>query len=100
MTEVVILLGAEKDLLEHYIRLEGLNEGLGARLDADFAAAMEILAGHPEIAPRYGGRFRRQLLRRWHLGIFYAVTPARVVISRVLDLRQNPSAIKQRLGLR
>jgi plasmid stabilization system protein ParE len=99
MMEVVLLAAAESDLMEHYLRLEELHEGLGTRLDDDVAEALELLAKNPLIAPPFGGVLRRQLLRRWGLGIFYSMTGRRVLVTRVLDLRQNPKRIRRLLGL-
>jgi len=100
MTEVVLLAAAEVDLREHYVRLDELSEGLGARLDADVAEALDSVAFNPHGSPLYGGALRRKSLRRWSLGIFYSITGKRVLISRVLDLRQDPRMIRRLLGLR
>ena len=53
----------------------------------------------PESAPVYAGEFRRLLVRRFEHGIFYRVHGARIVVTAVLDLRQDPAKIRERLDL-
>ena len=81
--EVVLLSSAESDLLEHYLWYAKIDKGLVSRLDRDVADIFEMLSTNPVIAPCFGGSFRRQLLRRWSLGIFYSLTANRVLIARV-----------------
>lgn len=47
----------------------------------------------------YGGRFRRLLVRGFSCGLFYTVTGDRIFVTAVLDLRQDPERIRERLGL-
>ena len=96
--EVVILTGAESELFEAWARYEELLPGLGDRFDAVVRAALRTAAQFPEAAPRYAGEFRRLLMRRFMHCIFYRVHGTRLVVTAVLDLRQDPSAILRRLG--
>jgi hypothetical protein len=43
----------------------------------------------PESAPVYAGEFKRLLVRRFDHGIFYRVHGARIVVTALLDLRQD-----------
>jgi plasmid stabilization system protein ParE len=100
MSEVVMLQGADADLIELFNKYEDWLPGLGYRFDKDFCKACDLLAEHPEIAPKWRSGFRRLLLRHWHLGMFYEVAGSRVFIHAILDLRQDPEHIERRLGLR
>ena len=96
--EIVILAGAETEMFEAWTRYEELMPGLGDRFDGAVRGALKIAAQFPESAPRYAGEFRRLLVRRFTHGIFYRVHGGRLVVTAVLDLRQDPSAILRRLG--
>lgn len=89
-TELVILAGAESDLLEHYVRL-------GDRFYERADQALERLKAFPQLAPVYSPPFRRLLIQHTNYGIFYVITGKRVIVSAVLDLRQDPEKIMRRL---
>ncbi len=100
MNEIVVLGGADGDLIELYNWFEDRSPGTGGEFDASFVKACDLLARHPEIGRRYGGAFRRLLMLEWHLGIFYTMTGQRVFIHAILDVRQDPRHIARRLGMR
>jgi len=56
------------------------------------------LRQHPEIAPVYAGAYRRMLIRDFPYGIFYQVQPTRVIVVAILDLRQDPQRIRDKLS--
>jgi len=60
-------------------------------------AALTLLRQHPEIAPVYGGRYRRMLIRDFPYGIFYQLQPKRIVVGAIMDLRQDPKTIRRKL---
>ena len=99
MARIVILAGAESQLLNLFARLEDQSEGLGFRFHGDCSTAFALLAQFPEIAPLYGGRFRRCLLRKWQVGLFYTFENGHVLVHAALDLRQDPATIRRLLGL-
>ena len=99
MSEVLVLAGAEAHLFALYDKLEAWREGLGDRFDADFQNACSTLSKYPRIGPPFEGRFRRLLMVKWQVGLFYAIDGNRVVVHAVLDLRQSPNAIRRQLGL-
>lgn len=89
--EIVVLQGAQSDLLNFYA-LQG--EHVYRQVDK----ALGILRLFPDAGPiNFGGRIRRLVVTRTHLGVFYSVTGRRVLVAAVLDLRQSPRAIQQRL---
>jgi hypothetical protein len=60
---VELLRGSEPDLLENYVRLEGLRPGLGDRFYRMLDLALARLRQFPESAPVYQGAYRRLILR-------------------------------------
>jgi hypothetical protein len=97
--EVIILKDAESQLLNHFAWLEDREPDLGTAFHDACDQAFGILSTYPEIAPRYAGRFRRYLLKKWQVGLFYSHEGGRILIHSALHLRQSPAAIKKTLGL-
>lgn len=97
--EVTFLAGAEADLLAAWVRYEELLPGLGDRFEAEVRAGLARIVELPECAPVYAGEFRRLLVRRFEHGIFYRIHGTRIVVTAVLDLRQDPAKIRARLDL-
>ena len=95
--EVVVLSGADAHVLGIYRRLDEASDGLGDVFYEDFLKACARLSQHPEIAPRYHKRFRKLLLIRWQVGIFYSLDGLRIMVSAVMDLRQDPRSIRRYL---
>ncbi len=89
--EIVLLQGAQADLLEAYSRL-------GDRFYEAADQALEQIRQFPESAPIFQGRYRRKLILRYPFGIFYDAGNGRLFVKAVLDLRQDPEAILKRLG--
>lgn len=84
--EIVILQGAQSDLLEAYARL-------GDRFYESTDAALEQIRTHPESAPLYRDPFRRKLILKSAYGLFYAISGERIMVHAILDLRQAPDKI-------
>jgi plasmid stabilization system protein ParE len=95
--ELLILLAAEREIQSIYQHLEERREGLGHQWLNVMERALQWLQDHPEIAPLFLRGYRRLLIRSYHLGISYKIDGRRIVIADVLDLRQDPSAIRRRL---
>lgn len=88
---------ADSDIQSAYNRYEGFQEGRGAVLLHQLEAALTMMRRHPFIARTYAGPFRRMLIRDFPLGIFYEVQPTRIVVVRVMDLRQDPRTLRRGL---
>jgi plasmid stabilization system protein ParE len=50
-----------------------------------------------EIAPVFHGSHRRLLVHGFPYGIFYTIEGRRIIVSGVMDLRQDPDVIRRRL---
>ena len=51
----------------------------------------------PEIGPLFYEANRRLLVHGFPFGIFYTIVGRRIIVSGVMDLRQDPNVIRQRL---
>lgn len=99
MAEIVILAGAEREILETYMLLEDFQKGLGDRFSSCLERTLSLLETHPRIGPVFRGEIRRVLLKGFPYAAFYQIHANRIAIQAVLDLRQSPSAIRRRLRL-
>lgn len=97
MIDLLLLLQADLDIQAAFNRYEDYQAGRGELFMGQLDAALSLLRRHPEIAPVYGGPYRRMLIRDFPYGIFYQVQASRTIIAAVLDLRQDPKAIRRRL---
>jgi plasmid stabilization system protein ParE len=96
--EICVLLSAEIDLQELYSRLLEINPGRAGEFQESVEIALRDLESHPRLGSNFGGRYRRILLLPLPIGIFYSVEGNRIFIHAVLDVRQDPDAIRRRLG--
>ena len=88
--EVVLLQSAQADIMEIYAR-----HGEASYHAVD--ASLESIRRMPELAPIYSGRFRRKVVERSPFGVFYTITGERLMVSFVMDLRQDPKVIAERI---
>ena len=98
MSELVFLLSADIDIQSAYDRYENFQEGRGAIFMAHLDAAFGQLRDFPESAPIVYRNNRRLLVSGYPYGIFYTIEARGVIISGVMDLRQDPEAILRRLN--
>jgi hypothetical protein len=94
---VEFLSGADADLQQVFNRFEDYREGFGVEFMLAVDAYLARIAVFPEIAPRYFERIRRQVMQNFPYGIFYEVLPTRILVTAILDLRQDPEKIRHRL---
>ncbi len=94
---VLIARSAETDLLEGYAFYERQQAGVGDYfLDSLFADidGLTLFAG---IHPKPDGRLHRTLAKRFPFAIYYDVQEDIATVVAVLDCRQNPASITERL---
>jgi len=92
VSEIVLLQQAQSDLLEIYARFG----------DSSYHAidrALERLRENPKLGTAYHGTFRRKLVLKTPFGIFYSIVGDRLMITAVLDLRQNLDILHRQLGI-
>ena len=97
MTDLILLLRADQDIQAAFAWHEECQPGRGEVFMRHLDAALTLLRQHPEIAPVYGGRYRRMLIRDFPYGIFYQLQPKRIVVGAIMDLRQDPKTIRRKL---
>jgi plasmid stabilization system protein ParE len=62
--------------------------------------ALSDLAEFPEIGARFQVPFRRKLVPGFYdFGVFYVIEGSRILVHAILNLRQDPEAIRRCLGL-
>lgn len=90
--ELILLQGAQADLLEIYARY-------GERVEERVDQSLGLLQKHPRLGAVYEEPLRRLIVPGSPFGIFYIPYPSRIVVATILDLRQDPAAIRRRLAL-
>jgi hypothetical protein len=97
MKEVVVLTGASGHVQGIYQRLDNASEGLGDAFYGDFLKGCLRVSRSPEAFPRHDKRFRKLLLKKWQVAIFYSIEGLRIMVSAVMDVRQSPETIRRYL---
>jgi toxin ParE1/3/4 len=98
VSELVLLYSADADIQRAYERYEEFQEGRGTVFMLHLDAALTLLRNFPEIGPVFYRNYRRLLVSGFPHGIFYAIEGQRIVVSAVMDARQDPAVIRRRLG--
>jgi hypothetical protein len=99
MMDLILLLQADLDIQAAFSKHEDFQPGHGYVFIQQLDLALGLIRQFPEIAPVYGGSYRPMLVRDFPYEIFYQVLPSRIVVAGVMDLRQDPEALKQKLSL-
>ena len=97
MSELVFLFSADADIQTAYEFYEAYQEGRGEVFMRHLDVAFGQLNTFPEIAPVFHEPYRRLLVHGFPYGIFYAIEGRRIIVSSVMDLRQDPDIIRRRL---
>jgi len=87
--KIVLLLGAQLDFDKAY------RQG-GDKFYHYCDRALEILRTHPLAGSNYSAPYRRLLIPKTHLGIFYSFESERIIVHAILDLRADPERIASR----
>lgn len=88
--EIILLSGAESDLLEHFGKF---GEKFRERLDH----SLEIVRTNPEVVPKRELGYRRKYVPRTPVAFYYQIHGDRIVISAILDQRIGEEEIERRL---
>lgn len=100
MAQIRIARSAEADLLEGYVFYERQQAGVGDYFLDSLYADIDALALYAGIHPKLDGRLHRLLADRFPFAIYYELTDdiATATVVAVLDCRQNPASITERVG--
>lgn len=95
--QIRITRSAETDLLEGYAFYEQQQSGIGDYFLDSLFADIDALALFAGIHPKPDGRLHRTLAKRFPFAIYYEVMEDTATVVAVLDCRQNPASITERL---
>ena len=98
MSDLVFLFSADADIQTAFEFYEAFQAGRGEVFMRHLDVAFGQLRTFPSIAPVFHGAYRRLLVHGFPYGIFYTIEGRRIIISGVMDLRQDPDVIRRRLG--
>jgi toxin ParE1/3/4 len=98
VNELVLLYSADSDIQAGYEDCERHQEGRGELFLRHLDLVLTRLRKFPLSAPPFHERYRRALVPGFPYGVFYAMEGGRIIVAGVMDLRQNPGAIRRRLG--
>lgn len=98
--DLVVLAAAEREILDTQLTLEEIAAGLGDRFSHRVEEALDHLLQFPALGPVFESPYRRMLVPNFPFAVFYSIEGRRVIVQAVLDIRQDPGAIRRRLGLR
>lgn len=97
MKDLIFVLAADSDIQQAYERYEAVQEGRGDCFLQVLDAQVGLLRANPLLGRVIETPIRRLLLLDFPFGIFYDDQPTRIVVLGVMDLRQNPRTIQQRI---
>jgi plasmid stabilization system protein ParE len=98
VAHVRIARSAETDLLEGYVFYERQQAGVGEYFLDSLYADIDALALYAGIHPKHDGRLHRSLADRFPFAIYYELKGNLATVVAVLDCRQNPASITERVG--
>lgn len=90
----------ESDLRQAHAFYDSWQTHGAQKFQAKFRDSIAWIEWNPELFPRKYKRFRRAIIRKTYFGIYYVIEPGVTVIVAVLDLRQDPRAIRKMLRTR
>ncbi len=94
---VEITRSAETDLLQGFAFYERQQAGIGDYFLDSLFADIDALSLYGGIHPKHDGRLHRTLAKRFPFAIYYALREDIATVVAVLDCRQNPASITDRL---
>lgn len=94
---VHITQSAEQDLLKGFAFYEQRQEGIGNYFLDSLYADIDSLALYGGIHPKPDGRLHRALARRFPFALYYDRQGDDIILIAILDCRQNPVSIAERV---
>jgi hypothetical protein len=85
---------AERDIADAIVDYEVIATGLGGMFLARTDAAIAAIGRAPEGCRKSHGEYRHIVLRRFPFGVFDLFDGKTIVVVAVLNLRQDPAAIR------
>jgi plasmid stabilization system protein ParE len=91
---VVALAAVSEDVQAAYDYFEARWTGAGDRFLDRYFETTDRIALNPEIFPTKFDDYRRALVPKSHMAVYYFVEPNRAVITAVIDARRHPRLIR------
>lgn len=95
--QICLTQSAEADLLSGFMFYERQQAGLGEYFLDSLYADIDALMLYAGVHSKPIGRFHRTLAKRFPFAIYYSLANDIATVVAVLDCRQNPASITQRL---
>ena len=95
--QLVIRSSAQCDIAELALRYNRKESGLGEWFLICLDAALQGLVRNAEIYRVIRHEYRRVLVKRFPVGVFFIVRKNAVYVDAVIDLRSDPKKIEKRL---
>jgi plasmid stabilization system protein ParE len=95
--QVDITRAAETDLLQGFAFYEQQQVGIGDYFLDSLFADIDALSLYGGIHPKPDGRLHRTMAKRFPFAIYYVLRDDIATVVAVLDCRQNPASIADRL---
>ena len=99
MSDAVLLTGAEIQFHDLYARFAAFSFARADEFDSAIAAALQQLGEFPQSAPEFVEPYRRMVLRKFSLALYYVIEKRRVFVHAILDSRSSPNTIRRHLGI-
>lgn len=97
--EIIWTADGENDLRQMYAWMDEYADGAGDRFILVLDSALELLRTFPEMAPWYERPFRRLLIGKRDIGIYYTFEGRRIIVHAILFLKGDDTPLHRRLGL-
>ncbi len=88
---------ASEDLLKGHAFYERQQQGIGDYFLDSLFADIDALMLYAGMHPKPTGRLHRAMAKRFPFAIYYDLSDELVTVVAVLDCRQNPASITERL---
>ena len=92
---VVALEVVTADVQTAYDYFESQLTGAGERFLTRYFEAAERIALNPASFPAKFDDYRRALVRKTNIAVYYFIEPARCVVAAVIDARRDPRRIRR-----
>ena len=99
MSDAVLLTGAEIQFHELYARFSATSFARANEFDCSITEALQQLGDFPHSAPKFVEPYRRMVLSKFSLALYYVIETRRIFVHAILDARSSPNTIRRHLGI-
>lgn len=99
MSDAILLTGAEIQFHDHYARFAAFSPARAEEFDSATTEALQRLGQFPHLAPKFVEPYRRMVLSKFSLALYYVIENRRVFVHSIFDSRLSPNEIRRHLGI-